>query len=152
MFNQNDIRNLSGIQDKNIHFDEEATEFKVIKGKRSLLIKATLTYIPDACKHCGTVNEDYSIIKNGTQTSTIKWPIDTFHSTYIKLRKQRFLCRSCMSTFVAETPLVSENCFIANPVKAGVAVEATRVVSIEDIANRMHIFLAYCFFSCCQGS
>lgn len=65
--------------------------------------------------------------------------MDTFQPTYIKLRKQRFLCRSCTSTFVAETPLVSENCFIANPVKAGVAVEATRAVSIEDIANRMHI-------------
>ncbi len=136
---QNDIRNLLNIQDKHITFNHPITEKTSVKGRQALLVHATLTYTPRACKQCGVKNTNYKIYKNGTQTSVIKLPLNNHQPTYLKLRKQRFYCKECCGSFVAETSLVAPNCFISNSIKAGIVIEATRAISIKDIAERMNI-------------
>ncbi|SUU80163.1 Transposase and inactivated derivatives [Alloiococcus otitis] len=139
MPHQHDIRNLIQIQDENIIFQEPMTEEREVKGQAALILHATLTYTPHCCAKCGVVNQDCTIIKNGTQESMITLPFHPFKPFYLCLRKQRFYCRSCGKTFMASTHLVNFNCFIANPLKAGVAFEASRAVSYKDIAERFNI-------------
>ena len=115
------------------------TEEREVKGQAALILHASLTYTPHCCAKCGVVNQNYTIIKNGTQESMITLPFHPFKPFYLCLRKQRFYCRSCGKTFMASTHLVNFNCFIANPLKAGVAFEASRAVSYKDIAERFNI-------------
>ncbi|VEI05160.1 hypothetical protein [Kurthia zopfii] len=70
-----DIRNLLDIQDSNIHFATNCVNQKLYKGRMSKFISAKLTYTPSNCTVCGMANKDFSIIKNGTQESTISLPI-----------------------------------------------------------------------------
>ena len=60
------IANTLQLKDKNIYFDGETVEEKMYKGRRSLFYHAQLSYIPERCPECGTKNEHYSIVKNGT--------------------------------------------------------------------------------------
>src|SRR5699024_5083399 len=64
-----------------------------------------LTYIPKACKCCGCVN-DGSIVKNGTKLTHPLLLDMAGCPTYLELKKQRFLCRECGQTFIAETTMV----------------------------------------------
>lgn len=136
MLIQNDNRNYTGIQDKNIIFESPSTKMSTIKGKKALIIHAKLTYKPKACLKCGIVNESYTVIKNGTQTSMIRLCNDHHAARYLKLKKQRFYCKSCCETFMAETHLVKRHCFISNIVKADVISEATKANSVKNIAER----------------
>lgn len=139
LLNQNDTRNFTGIQDKNIIFDTPATEMTTINGRKALIIHAKLTYQPKAFQKCGTINENDQVIKNGTQTSKIKLCNDYHSARYLQLRKQRFYCKACQETFVAETHLVNRHCFISNSVKADIVSEATRAIAIKDIAERLGV-------------
>lgn len=64
------ISKTLGIKDENITFKEIVDE-KVIKGVKSLVYYATLSYTPNRCINCGFENKDYSIVKNGTGMSTV---------------------------------------------------------------------------------
>ena len=61
-----------------------------MKGKKSIVAHGKLTYKPKACKHCGCKNEHFSIIKNGTRSSTLTLLPCSGMDTYLKLIKQRF--------------------------------------------------------------
>ncbi|MEJ9281503.1 transposase family protein, partial [Ureibacillus thermosphaericus] len=107
------IRNLLNIKDKNITFDENFCAEELIKGVQSKVFYGQLTYQPKACYACGHVFDD-QIIKHGFKTSLIKMPsISGFH-TYLKLRKQRYFCKHCHSTFTLKTSVVAKNCCISN--------------------------------------
>lgn len=69
------IRTLIDLKDKNISFPENYCEERVIKGRRTKLIYATLTYKPACCKRCGCLNTQFSIVKDGFLTSKIKMEI-----------------------------------------------------------------------------
>ncbi|MGX6979179.1 ISL3 family transposase, partial [Vagococcus elongatus] len=56
--------------------------------------------------------------------------------TFIQLKKQRFFCRDCQTTFVAASPEVDAGCFIANRVKQSIAIELQDNLSMEDLARR----------------
>jgi len=105
------------------------------KGRSSKFIHATLTYTPSHCAVCGMKNKDYSIIKNGTQTSRITLPIIGNHRTFLSLKKQRFFCKSCSSTFVAQSSIVDEFCFISKQVKTLVTLKASEAQSLTLIAQ-----------------
>ncbi|MFB9220459.1 transposase family protein [Kurthia sibirica] len=47
-------------------------------------------------------NKAFSIIKNGTQTSRITLPLIGTYRTFLLLQKQRFFCRNCLCSFVAQ--------------------------------------------------
>ena len=130
------IRMSLDLKDKNISFEEKFCEVKKIKGTASKVYFATLTYTPKMCACCGTPNESYSIVKNGFLTSMVKWLPMAHYPTYIKLKKQRFLCRNCQATFVAETEEIQSHCFIANRVKQSIGIELGDVISLKNLARR----------------
>lgn len=137
----NIIRNSLNIKDEHIIFDVNnyVCPEEKIKGTSYLVYQATLTYKPKACHHCGTANRDYSIIKHGTKTSTIKLGNILFKPALLKLKKQRYLCNECNRTFIATTSLVNKHCFIANPIKNVVAFELAETQSMTCIAKRVAI-------------
>ena len=104
----NDIRNLLDIQDANIIFEENCVKEGMLNGRACKYITGKLTLDPRHYKHCGIKNEDYTVIKNGTQMSRITLPITGVHPTYLCLKKQRLSCKACDSSFTAETPIVKK--------------------------------------------
>ncbi|AOA02783.1 ISL3 family transposase [Carnobacterium maltaromaticum] len=133
------IRTLLDLKDKNISFPENYCEERVIKGRKTKLIYATLTYKPVCCTRCGCLNTQFSIVKNGFLTSNIKWISTTHFPTYLVLKKQRFLCRECHCSFLAESTEIAKHCFISNRVKQSIAFELEDNSSRKDIAKRHFI-------------
>lgn len=134
MSTSNNIRILLDIQDPNITFEDNWIKEGTYKGNNCKYISAKLSYNPDRCKECGIENKDYTIYKNGTQLSRITLPIAGVQPTYLCLKKQRFICKACDSSFTAQTPLVKKGCFISEPTKAKVVIKSTEAQSITSIA------------------
>ena len=130
------IRISLDLKDKNISFDSIFCEEQFIKGVRAKVYKGTLTYIPSACPCCGIKNEHYSIVKNGFIISRIKWLNVAHYPTYLLLKKQRFLCRHCDSSFLAESPEIEKHCFIAKRVKLSIGIELADAISLKDLGKR----------------
>lgn len=135
MSTTNNIANLLDIQDSNITFEDNCVKDGEFKGIACKYIVGKLSYNATHCKNCGVTNEDYSIYKNGTQTSRITLPITGVKRTYLYLKKQRFYCKSCATSFTAETPIVKRNCFISEHSKAHIVVKAAEAQSITSISK-----------------
>lgn len=58
------------------------------------------------------------------------------YPTYLLLKKQRFLCRYCHSSFLAESIEISKHCFIANRVKQSIGIELSDAISLKDLSKR----------------
>ncbi|MFD1927981.1 ISL3 family transposase, partial [Sporosarcina siberiensis] len=70
----NDIRMLIDIQDSNVIFEHDFFQMGTFKGNSCKFIKGKLSFTPTHCDACGIVNQNYTIYKNGTQTSRITLP------------------------------------------------------------------------------
>ena len=132
------IRNLLEIKDKNITFPLDYIHNEIIKGVRSKIISATLTYVPIHCSNCATLF-DHQIIKHGFKKSRITLIKISGFNTFLDLKKQRYLCRHCQSTFTCTTNLVETNCYISNPVKTALFLEAGHKKSECDIARELNV-------------
>ncbi|WP_165866680.1 transposase family protein [Vagococcus vulneris] len=121
---------------ENIYFDSIFCEEEITKGVKSKIYKGRLTYKPLACPCCGIKNKKYSIVKNGFITSRIKWLSVAHYPTYLLLNKQRFLCRLCHSSFLAESLEIDKHCFIANRVKQSIGMELSDAISLKDLSKR----------------
>ena len=116
MYNNNYILNLLNIKDQNIFINTNSIEEKEIKGKKYKIIEGFLTYNPEYCPICGVINESTNdIIKWGYRKNCkIKIPkISNCYSLLI-LHKQRFLCKHCNNTFIAETNLINKYVLVFN--------------------------------------
>ena len=139
MSHQHSIRNLLNIKDKNIIFDDENfCSIETIKHVKAKVFHGTLTYQPKACDACGHVFDD-QIIKHGFKTTLIKMPSVFGYPTYLKLRKQRYYCKHCHSTFTLQTDIVAKNCCISNHTKVSIALDAKDKISEKDIALKHHV-------------
>lgn len=68
------------------------------------------TVIPTANLNIGESNvSGANCCKNGTKTSRITLCSVSGLPAYLNLRKQRFLCRECGSSFTADTSRIVEN-------------------------------------------
>ena len=136
----NYILNLLNIKDKNIHIITECKE-KRIKGKNYKIIEGILTYTPEYCPCCGTVNESINdIIKWGFRKNCIvKIPKQGNCFTRLILHKQRFFCKHCHNTFIAETSLVNKYKNISNNTNLQIKLELMEKQSEKDIAKRMDV-------------
>ena len=140
MSTNNYILNLLNIKDENIHIITELKE-KMIKGKNYKIIEGILTYIPKYCPCCGIVNESSNdIIKWGFRKNCIiKIPKLSNCLTRLILHKQRFLCKHCSNTFIAETNLVDKNKNISKNTNLQIRLELMKKQSEKDIAKRMDV-------------
>lgn len=137
----NYILNLLNIKDKNIHILTDKLSNKVIKGKNFLILEAILTYNPKYCPCCGCINESSNdIIKWGFRKNCIvKIPKVSNCKTRLLLHKQRFFCKHCNNTFIAETNFVNRNKNISNNSELQIRLELMSKQSEKDIAKRMDV-------------
>ena len=64
------------------------------------------------------ISQNNNIIKNGTKTSRITLCSVSGLPAYLNLRKQRFVCRECGSSFTADTSrIVGKHCHISKRLK-----------------------------------
>ncbi|MCU7194822.1 transposase family protein, partial [Turicibacter sp. T129] len=103
------ISTLLDLKDKTITFPEDWMKEVMINGVRSKLISGILSFQPTHCYQCGHIF-DSNIIKHGFKTSRIKMMKLSGFDTYLDLKKQRYKCRHCNSTFTLKTSLVESNC------------------------------------------
>lgn len=129
------IRNILEIKDPNIIFSEDSY-FEQLKGHESLVIPAVLSYTPKRCLHCGFKQQ---IVKNGFNTNLIIVPSLVQRPTFLKLKRQRFKCLACATTFDAQTNYIWENCQIAQPVRQLILRDTASNQSNKDIAARYHV-------------
>ncbi|MDK4501321.1 ISL3 family transposase [Fusobacterium necrophorum] len=125
------INTLLKIQDPNISF----SDIPKIHGYNALIFHAILTYSIEKCPFCG----EKHIIRNGTKLSKIKILDVSNTPSYLYLRKQRFLCKSCSKTFSASTNFVRKYCNIADSIKLSIALESKNIISEKDIAKRFRV-------------
>ena len=140
MSTNNYILNLLNIKDENIHIITKSKE-KVIKNKNYKIIEGILTYIPHHCPYCGIINHSTNdIIKWGFRKNCIvKIPKQGNCLTRLILHKQRFYCKHCNNTFIAETNLVDKNKNISNNTNLQIRLELMEKQSEKDIAKRMDV-------------
>ena len=136
----NYILNLLNNKDKNI-FILPNIEERLIKNKKYKVIEGILTYIPDYCPCCGCVNESHNdIIKWGYRRNCkIKIPKISNCFSLLILHKQRFFCKNCGNTFIAETNLIDKNKNISNNTELQINLELMTKQSEKDIAKRLDV-------------
>ncbi|MHC5269740.1 ISL3 family transposase [Enterococcus sp. LJL98] len=134
----NNTRKMLGLTDENIMFSENWLEEIERKGSKAYLIKGELSYIPLACEKCGIKNQG-EVVKNGTKTTQTQMPLFKSTLTYLKLKRSRFLCRACQSTFIAQTPIVARFDHLAKELKYQILLELSQVSSRKAIAERYFV-------------
>jgi len=140
MSNQNNISLTLNLKEPNIHFSDDYLSEETIRGVKSLVFKGLLTYdTPNICPICGCKNENNAIVKNGTKPSLITMPSISHRVTYLRLYKQRWICRNCNSSFSAKTDLVKENCYISENTILSIILLAKEKFSQKDIAKMLNI-------------
>ena len=140
MSNNDYILNLLNIKDPNICILHNIDE-KVIKNKKYKVIEGILTYKPTSCPCCGIINNsDNDIIKWGLRRNCkIKIPNISNCRSLLILHKQRFYCKHCNNTFIAETNLVDRNKNISNNSELQIRLELMKKQSEKDIAERTSV-------------
>ena len=131
------IKDILNILDLNIIFNENCLSTRKIKGVFSREFEGFLDETPECCPHCE--EKDTHIIKWGYTASLIKVPAISEYVTYVQLKKRRFLCKDCKSTFVLDTPFVSRNNSISNNLKRLVAKKLTSKQSMSDISKQANV-------------
>ena len=137
MCSNNSITKILGISDKNLKII--SSDYKNIKGIRYMVIDAQITYIPKVCTKCGCINEKYSIVKNGNKTVKVLINRAGNNPIILRVKKQRFYCKHCESTFVAETSLTEKGCFISKDVKKSIIRDLCEFKSMKLIAKEHYV-------------
>lgn len=131
------IKILLNIKDKNIHFDDFFVSDKTVKNITAKVFNARLTYSPLDCPCCGGVGSH--IIKHGFKTTLVNIPKVSNFNTYLSLKKQRFLCKQCNQTFIAQSCIVDKFCNISKATKLAISLEAKEKISEKDIARHFNV-------------
>lgn len=123
----------------NIEFDLDFYENEIIRDIEHKIIKGKLTYTPQECQHCNHENTKHDIVKNGTQTVDILIGQINRKPCILRLSKQRFYCKKCKRTFIANTEIVDKHCFISKKVKKDINIELSENISVKYIASRYSV-------------
>ena len=59
--------------------------------------------------------------------------------TYLELKKQRFKCKACQRTFVADTSVAKKHCFISEKVRWSVVTRLKKNTSMTEIAAQKNL-------------
>lgn len=138
------IKQLCGILDNNIQIGVPEGMALLPTEKYQdvnyIVVEGVLTYKPKACIQCGVKNTgSHDLIKHGFKPTIIRLPNSVSNPILLKLKKQRFYCKHCAQTFIAETPLVQKYCCISNSIKSQISSELVETQSMRLIAKRYHV-------------
>ena len=87
----------------------------------------------DQCLNCGSTN----IVHNGNLYSNVRYPaLDASLPVFIRVAKQRVICRDCHMNSMAETELVEKYCCISNATKRKIIGSLTEDWSMKSIARQ----------------
>lgn len=135
-------KNILNIKDQNITFEENCFKEVKIENKTIKTFHGKLTYTPTVCPNCGCLYETNpeTIIKYGFKKNCkIKLPKISNCPAMLILDKQRYYCKYCKSTFIAETNIVDFHKQISNNTKHTVELELMYKGTEKDIARRTDI-------------
>ena len=132
------IKNILNLKDPNIYFKHNYYSEEIINNIESKVFTGFLSYEPAACSSCGCTF-DNQIIKHGFKASLIKLPQVSGFNSYLRLKKQRYYCKHCSSTFSLSSSVVQKNCFISNNTKLSVALALKNKISEKDIAKNHNV-------------
>ncbi|MBD5807574.1 ISL3 family transposase, partial [Limosilactobacillus walteri] len=136
MSHNDSILNILGIKDKNIKVIsvEEAEQNNNSVKEYITLIKATLSYPINRCRNCGfpTVNKD------GFRKTHVRLASLNGRRYELELRKQRYKCKSCHTTFGAVTNLTRENQTLSSDLKNQIMLLARKGLAGQLIAEMCH--------------
>ncbi|SJZ81553.1 Transposase and inactivated derivatives, partial [Globicatella sulfidifaciens DSM 15739] len=105
-------------------------------------VSATLSYDPVACPCCHQKNINNSILKHGFKQVKVKYACSLSCPKLSPLKKQRFICKACKKTFMAQTNLVEPNCQISNLQKQLVKEQLRLVQSASLIAHNTYVSIS----------
>ncbi len=123
-------RKLLNLTDKNISFEDAWLSYRQIKGKKAQVISGRLSSSYCKCPQCGFDK----LVKNGTYKTITQLPEFNRRTTFIELKRERYLCRNCGSTVSAKTSLVDDYCNLSVDLKRQIAVDLKENRSRKDIA------------------
>ncbi|MBU5362784.1 transposase family protein [Enterococcus raffinosus] len=108
------------------------------KGESCYIFEAQLTYRAHTCPHCKETDAS-SIIKWGSKMVSIQLNKVSEYKTILKLKKQRFKCKSCERTFCAECQLTDRHCSISRRVKLAIGAYLDKPMSMTLIAEHLRV-------------
>lgn len=108
--------------------------------RKVLTVTGTLVNVPKACPHCGCRNNGFEdMIANGSYNTVILIGQYNLQATYLKLSKQRYFCKHCRKTTVAQTHLTQPHCTISSPLKVMLLQELCKTKAMTDIAETWNV-------------
>ena len=138
------ILNSVGLKDPNIKFiisSDDSFNEVVPYGKdqhQAVLYRATLSTCPEHCPQCGFTLENHVYLA-GTDSAEYKLPTTNGYQQILHLTKQRFQCRYCHSTFVAQSTDFMSHSTISRPLLHQAIDLAKRDISEKNIAHILHL-------------
>lgn len=131
----NHTRKLLNLTDKSIIFEKDWLTEATIRGRRSNIIRGRLTSPDRICPSC----HQNTCVKNGTYTTKTQLPEFNRVTTYLELKRERYLCKKCHTTFSADTTLVDDYCHISKTLKYQIALDLKEDRSRKEIARFHHV-------------
>ena len=134
----NSILKILNMKDKNLIFNDNFVEERIIKNKKCLIIKGYLKNDFEKCPKCGCINE-YTIVKCGTKNSLIKIPKISGLNSYLEIKKQIYKCNNCNKKITSTTSIVDYRCRISNNTKHSIINESKNILTHTYIANSHNV-------------
>ena len=124
------IKSIFEIKDQNITLLDKEDKVNQ-KGVTAHILYGKLTYPVSQCPCC---EHRHCVIKWGFKPSLIHLGQLNTKPIKLSLKKQRFMCKDCGHTFMAETPLVDKHCQLSNNLRRAIALALQDTRSMASIA------------------
>lgn len=127
------------------HLEITAVSYDTFQNKKTIVIDATLSPAPCACKHCGSsVTDDQGktiVVKNGKKKTLVRFDQYNHMPMVMRLKKQRYTCRNCQTHWTAQSYFVSPRHSIAKHIKFKIISLLAEKVSLSFIAKTCQVSL-----------
>ena len=129
------IRKLLGLTEENFITDENWLEIMTENHETVHKIKGTWTDSCTSCLYCSSEN----VIKHSPMEHKIRIPHLFGSKTILDLKVQRFICKDCRKTWVADCPLVPKNSNISYNLECQIMLYLKENFSRRTIAKLLSI-------------
>ena len=129
------IRKLLGLTEENFITDENWLEIVTENHETVHKINGTWTSTCTSCLYCSSEN----VIKHSPMEHKIRIPHLYGNKTILDLKVQRFICKDCRKTWVADCPLVPKNSNISYDLECQIMLYLKENFSRKTIAKLLSI-------------